>query len=87
MNEVQSDALSDELLDEDIPCADCGKPALLMSVGHGTCPGKGGASPPFFKCVKCWGAWLQRLSSESFTCAYCEDVFDSVESFSDYREF
>lgn len=89
--ETRTDAIWDELLDAEIPCGNCGKPAMLRSRGHG-CPTTKGIRPPFFSCLSCWQPWLSSMIGDlaqygSIRCAVCNHQFLSVESFSDFRPF
>lgn len=75
---------------EEIPCDMCSKAALLKSDAH-YCPAPTDP-PPKFKCLTCWLNWYQRLSqrlSENsvIRCGACDQLFDDIKSFSDYREF
>lgn len=93
--EIWTDELSDELLDEEIPCGGIGHPpiarscsyaALLRSLGHGC------TSHHMFKCLECWRIWyiahlhiLTRFSR--IRCDQCLRTFRTVEAFSDYKPF
>lgn len=78
----------EEQFDRDVPCGQCGKPAVLRSDGHGC------RSWPAFKCIKCWQVCLEteldknRMTGRRyFDCARCNQHFPTVESFSDFRPF
>ena len=95
MSEIQTVPVDlEELLDQDIPCEgirtpqiarQCGRPAVLKSNGHGH-------RDTSFKCVECWQVWyrlaVQVLArSGCIGCMECGQLFDTVESFADYRPF
>jgi DNA-directed RNA polymerase subunit RPC12/RpoP len=78
----------EELLEEEVPCQDCGREAVLRSMGHTGCS----AVPPLFRCIPCWQKWLQGVLSHiqfrgDTGCSHCPQRFYSVEAFSDYRPF
>ena len=82
----------EELLQEEVPCMSCGKPAMLRSIGHGTCTDSKGNPPPMYKCLSFYQAWLlgvlQTIAAYDHTlCVRCGRKFPTVESFSDYRPF
>lgn len=91
--EAQTDELSDELLDAEIPCMgiinpgierSCSHAAALRTLSHGHCAA--------FKCIACWQIWyvyiLNLISMHGYVeCGYCARQFTTVESFSDYRPF
>jgi DNA-directed RNA polymerase subunit RPC12/RpoP len=99
LNPVESDALSDDLLDAEIPCGgiltqriarSCSRPAVLRSVGHGCPPDPKG--PPYFKCLECWQLWYVTLTRSLVTrdylrCRHCQRRFYSIDSFATYRPF
>lgn len=79
------DRFSDELLEESIPCKQCGQPAQLRAVSH-RCDG------PRFRCYKCWKKWHANISMileffDAIRCDTCQELFKSVEEFSDYEVF
>lgn len=86
------DSALDELLDNNVPCHDCGNPATLRSFGHGRCPDIDGEFPPYFKCITCWKVWYaktQRIVAKWGHVRHvtCGMEFTTVEELSDYREF
>lgn len=95
MSAIQADTtvLSNELLDEDIPCMHCGSPAKLRSFGHDrNCLSSTMRRPPVHVCLSCWQVWAARITKKIVTNGYvrcwtCDRRFDSLASFSDYREF
>ena len=86
----------EELLEQDIPCGRCKKPAQLRSMGHRAndcCRGGiGEEPPPYFKCIGCWQVWATSvLEYVSYfgrvDCGSCGQRFSTIEDFSDYRPF
>jgi hypothetical protein len=79
------------LLEATIHCHDCADPAEFVSSGH-DCPVD--EVGPFFKCHSCYVKWLDRVTAamvaanaDSPRCNRCEQLFDTLESFSDWRPF
>ena len=93
MNQTDTDAVSDELLDAELPCMGihnrriartCSRAAALRSFGHG--------HGPRLKCIQCWQIWytymLRKINENgAVRCIDCGGIFITVESFSDYRSF
>ena len=77
------------VFEEELPCDQCGKGALVRSKGH-SCPVRPG---PFYKCLPCWQKWLSitlgKMANHGgwICCTHRQRHFNSVEEFSDYRPF
>lgn len=92
---TETDPLSDELLEHEIPCGgilhtpiarSCSRAAVLRSFGHGCLHG------PRFKCIECYKIWSDYHAEHlvrfgSIRCIDCGRNFATVKAFSDYRPF
>jgi transposase-like protein len=81
----------ESLLKGTIHCNDCQNPAEFVSSAHHCAADEVG---PFFKCHSCYVTWLNRVSAtmvaanaDILQCTRCMQLFDTIESFSDWRPF
>lgn len=88
MNQTKEIADLEALLEEEIPCHRCKKPALLMSKGHK-------CRPPGWRgylCFSCWKKWYDEMTAQLQRKGHvlhnvCLGACYTVEELSDYREF
>lgn len=77
----------DALLEEDIPCTYCDKPAVWRALKH-----RCNADRPTYRCDPCYFQWRSRTKSiiriaGAVRCADCGGQFKTLDEFSDYRRF